>query len=113
VGQTTFPYRPNKGSDAGSIAWTVWQMLQYFANSIFDVFVNKFIQGTAVVAAGTTNVVVNVGLSSGAYQVELCPLADPGSRWWASAKTGANFQINLSAAAPAGGVPFDYFCKLP
>ena len=85
-------------------------MLQYLANSVFDAFVNTFIQGSATVAA--TNTFVDVtGSFPTTYQVNLTPLNDPTVRYWVSFKSSSKFTITLSAAAPVGGVNFDYLVK--
>ena len=107
--QTNFPQRPRRGGDW----WTVWYNLQWLANNVFDVFANKFQQGTATVAAGNTTVVVTGIVVVGAYQVDLTPTSDPGAtiRYWVSGKTATQFTINLSAAAGGGGVSFDWMVK--
>jgi hypothetical protein len=105
---TNFPIRPRQ---QGSW-WTVWQNLQWFANTIFDVFQNKFQQGVATVANGNTTVTVSgIAVGTSSYQVTLTPTADPGARYWVTGKTATQFVINLSAAAGVGGVPFDWKVK--
>lgn len=113
MANTQFPTRPQRSADAGQVAWTVWQMLQYFVNSVYDVFQNKFFQGSATVAAGNTSVVVPVATGVGVYQVHLTPTNDPTVRYWVSAKSTINFTITLSAAAPVGGAVFDWYIKVP
>jgi hypothetical protein len=119
--QTTLPTRPQKKSAAEQQIWTVWAMLQYFINSVYDTFVNtvytpfvaKFALGSATVAAGTTTVVVTHGLNLASYAVSITPTGNnPGAVYWITAKTPTQFTINLSVAAPAGtGAPFDWIVK--
>lgn len=104
---TNFPQRPRP---TGSW-WTVWYNLQWFANSIFDAFQNKFVQGVATVANGNTTVVVTHNLNTPNYQVSLTPTNDPGARYWAAAKSSTQFTITLSAAAGVSGATFDWVVK--
>lgn len=107
---TNFPIRPNRRN---LDPWTIWYLLQWLANSIFDPFQNKFQQGTATVVGGTTSIAVpGISIAGGVYQVSVVPLSDPGSRYWVSAKTSSQFTINLQSA-PAGNVTFDWTAKGP
>ena len=116
--QTTFPTRPQKKSQPEQQIWTVWSMLQYFANSVYDNFVNtvnsfigKFATGTATVANTNTtvNVIHNLGTTN--YVVELTPLQNPGGAFWVTGKTASQFTINLAVAAGVGGQAFDWIVK--
>jgi len=107
---TTFPQSPTRFNDAAGIAWTIWQNILWSTSVVFDVFVNKFDEGNAVVAAGQTFVAVGHGLAVSNYAVVVTPTADPGSRFWVSNKTSTQFRINLQTA-PGGAVAFDWSAK--
>jgi hypothetical protein len=90
---------------------TVQQMVEFLRDA-YDTFKDKIARGTVTLAAGNTSVTAAIGANlGGAYSVVICPTADPGSRFWVSAKASTQFQVNLSAAAPAGGVVFDWIAK--
>lgn len=118
--QTAFPTRPQRHGELEQQIWTVWSMLQYFANSVYDGFINgvfgpfvaKFASGSALVPNTNTTLAVVHGLGVANYSVHITPTGgNPGAVYWVSGKTSSQFVINLSVAAGAGGVPFDWLVK--
>lgn len=111
VQSTQFPQRPSKTSPPQQQIWTLWQNLQYLANTVFDGFATKFAGGSSSVPATTTSVVVTHSLNMPTYAVKITPTADPGGWWWVTGKTSSQFTLNLHVAAPGGGLPFDWEVK--
>lgn len=72
---------------------------------------SRDVTGTATIIATGTQVTVNFAGDFANYVAVVTPTKDPGSRFWISNKTATSFRINLSSAAPAGGVDFDYLVK--
>lgn len=108
---TNFPTRPTRTADPVQQISTVWSMILWFVNTVYDAFVNKFGQGSATVTSGNTTLAVVHSLGAATYTVDLTPLADPGGRYWVTGKTSSQFVINLQVAAPVAGVPFDWRVK--
>ncbi len=112
MSQTTFPQVPNRHDrDLGAQVWTVWTMLKYLANNVYDRFVASFVSGSATVVATTTTIVVTHSLNAATYAVMITPIGDPGGRYWVSAKTVTQFTINMQVAAGGSGQLFDWMVK--
>jgi hypothetical protein len=105
---TIFPKRARRGDANGYMV--VQEMLDWLRD-LFDGFTNRFRQGTATVPQAATFVDVVHGLGQGNHQVLLTPLTNPAADWWVSSKSATQFRINLSVAAPVGGITFDYLVK--
>lgn len=103
--------QPRRDDEAINAAMTVWQVVLLLIDWLTQNYVNLFKVGTATVPAGSATLLVSHGLGSSAYRVTITPLVDPTLRWWVSNKTASQFQMNLSANAPAGGVSFDWLAK--
>lgn len=103
--------QPRRDGEAIDAAMTAWQVVLSLIDWLTQSYVNAFRVGTAAVPAGSPSVLVSHGLGSSAYRVMITPLVDPTLRWWVSNKTASQFQMNLSANAPAGGVSFDWLAK--
>jgi hypothetical protein len=88
----------------------VQQMLE-FLRDVFDKFVGNFVLGSGTVLQGNTTLVVTHGLGNATYAVVASPKLNPGGNWWITGKTSTQFTINLAAAAPVGGIPFDWLVK--
>lgn len=102
---------PRRDGDPIDAAMTVWAILLLLIDWLTQSYVAVFKSGTSTVAAGNANVLVTHGLGSSAYRAFITPLLDPTLRYWISNKTASQFQLNLSANAPAGGIPFDWIVK--
>ena len=105
---TDFPIRARRDDPVG---WMTVQKMVEFLRDAFDAFVAGITRGAATVTNGNTSVVVNHGLNRATYSAVVTPTADPGGRFWISGKTSSQFTINLSVAAGASGVPFDWIAK--
>src|SRR5215467_6645783 len=89
----------------------VQQMVEYLRD-VFDKFVAGSARGTATITQTNTSVVVNIPSTvGGTYSAQVTPLQDPGGRYWISTKSSSGFTINLSVAAPVGGVAFDWLVR--
>jgi hypothetical protein len=109
VARTEFPTRARRDDRNGHM---VVQQLLEFLRDQFDKFWQGQIRGNSTVPNTATTLVVTHGLGQPTYSVVATPLVDPGvGRWWISNKTATQFQINLTTAAPVGGVPFDWIVK--
>lgn len=106
--QVTFKTRSRRDDPYGHK--TVELNLDDLLNA-YNTFANKFRGGSVTVLAGATTVVVVHSLGSAIYAAAVTPTLDPGGRYWISGKTSTQFTINLSVAAPVGGIPFDYLVK--
>jgi hypothetical protein len=90
--------------------YLVVQQMVEFLRDAFDKSTGAFQKGTATVPnAATTVGVTFTSTPNGA--VSVTPLADPGGRWWVSAKSATGFTINLQVAAGGSGVAFDWMVK--
>jgi len=123
--QTILPQHPARIAPVNQQVWTVWTMLLWFINTVYDQFAGKFLVGGAIVPAGTTSVTVVHNLGVPQYAVILTPYGAPapggtdlwglgssaGSGYWVSNKTSTQFVINLANPAPTGGTSFDWMVK--
>lgn len=105
---TNFPTRSRRDDQYGH---KVVEANLDFLRDVFDKAEAKRLGGTATIAVGATSIVVTHGLGNGNFQVAITPLADPTVRYWVTAKSSTSFTISLSAAAPAGGVAFDWILR--
>jgi len=105
---TQFPMSAHR-FDAENGYMTVQQMV-YYLRDVFDKFAGTFQKGTATVPPSATSVVVTIATTPSGT-VAITPLADPGGRWWVSAKSATGFTINLQVAAGGSGVAFDWIVK--
>jgi hypothetical protein len=103
--------QPRRDGEAVDAAMSVWQVMLLLIDWLTQNYVNLFKVGSSTVPAGLATVIVAHGLGSSAYRVAITPTVDPTLRWWVSNKTAVQFQMNLSAVAPAGGVSFDWIVK--
>ena len=106
---TQFPMQARRG-DPENGYMTVQQMVLFLRDQ-FDKFTALFQTGTATVPATTTSTVVTLNAPMASYGLSVTPLADPGGRWWVSAKSATGFTINLQTAAPVGGISFNWVAK--
>lgn len=105
-----FPQRWTSSTPSDKAPGILQNCIDFLADFV-DKFTSKFAQGTATVANGNTTVAVLFPTSILSPAVEITPVADPGGRYWISARTGSGFTINLSVAAPVAGVAFDWIAK--
>lgn len=105
---TNFPFRARRDDDFG---WMKVQQLLEFLRDVVDKLQNSRSRGSATIAQGSTTLLVSHGLSTPSYSVGVIPLVNPGGNVWASNKTASQFQVNVSVAAPVGGIPFDWFVQ--
>ena|SRR3990167_5858147 len=105
---TQLPYIPRRDDPLAAL---VVEKNVEFLRDKFDDYTDSFEQGTAAVITGNTSVTVTHNLGAATYRVMIVPTVDPTLRFWVSNKTDNDFQINLSAAAPVGGVSFDWVVK--
>lgn len=104
---TIFPQHARRDDPNGHMV--VQQMVEFLRDE-FDQELGKIIRGNSTIVAAAT--FADVAVSAPAtYSVVVTPLNDPGSRFWVSNRTSGGFRINLSAAAPVGGVAFDWIVK--
>jgi hypothetical protein len=108
--RTEFQTRPRRDAPNGHMV--VYQALE-FLRDVVDKIRNNISVGSATILAGNTTVDVALSSSAGFSSVpalDVTPTTDPGAgmRFWVSNKTTSGFRINLSAAAPIGGLSFDY-----
>lgn len=103
-----FPQRVTKLSDD---AWVVLQNNLDFLANLFDLFQNKQAKGASTITNGNTFVDVNFATPITNPAVVVTPVADPGGRVWISNRTNGGFRINQGAAAPVGGVAYDWIAK--
>lgn len=82
-----------------------------FLAGVVDTFMSAQASGLATVTNGNTTVAVLFASPITTPRVEITPVADPGGRYWTSARTNSGFTINLSVAAPVAGVQFDWIAK--
>jgi hypothetical protein len=126
MAQTTLPQHPQRTASVNQQVWTVWTMLQYFINAIYDAqiaaiyaAVGKAQQvGSATITAPSKTVVVSHTLGTALFSVVLTPTSanapdawgSGSNTWWVSNKTTTSFVINLPAA-PASNVSFDWMVR--
>jgi hypothetical protein len=92
--------------------YLVVQQMVLFLRDVFDKFAQASARGVSTIVQGTTTVNASLPAAVGAtYSVALAPLNDPVGRYWVTNKTSSGFTINLSAAAPVGGVAFDWVVR--
>lgn len=103
--------QPRREGDAMDAAMTVWAVLLNLIDWLTQNYVNQYKQGSSTVPAAGTFVDVPHSLGVALHRVFITPTLDPGARYWVSNKTATQFRINLSAVAPAGGIPFDWMVK--
>lgn len=105
---TTFPQRARRDDPNGHM---VVQNNLDFLRDAFDSTLAKFKSDSVTIGVGATTVVVTHSLGIASNAVAITPTIDPGGRFWVSAKSATQFQINLQVAAPVGGISFDYIVK--
>jgi hypothetical protein len=108
VQHTEFPTRARRNDRYGHMV--VQQLLEFLRDN-YDRFAGSFVQGSTTVPQGATTIVVTHGLGAAIYVATASPTVNPGGNWWISNKTATTFQLNLAAAAPLGGVPFQWQVK--
>src|SRR5262245_52800874 len=102
----SFPYRPRV--DDPQSALTVQHNVDFLAKVVEDL-INNTDCGTNLVPVGATSVAVAFNQAIANPKVTAQPTSNPGGlQYWISGKTPTGFVFNLSAAAPAGGIPFDW-----
>jgi len=107
---TQFPMQARRGDPEEG--YLVVQQMVLFLRDVFDKAMAGQARGTATIVQSTTSVNVSLPSAVGAvYSVALAPLNDPVGRYWVTSKTTSGFTINLSAAAPVGGVAFDWIVR--
>lgn len=124
--QTTLPQRPTRKAPVDQQVWTVWTMLLYFVNAVYDAQIaalqaqigaiggaSTLKSGIATVAAGTTTVSVthSLGLPNSvtiAPEGSNAPIVWGAGGYWITGRTINGFVINVGAAAPSGGIQFDW-----
>jgi len=107
---TQFPMHARRGDPAEG--YLVVQQMVEFLRDVFDKTIAGFARGTALVIQGNTTVAVTIPATvGGTYSAQVTPLADPVGRFWISGKGSSGFTINLSTAAPVGGVAFDWMVR--
>ena len=124
MSQTSFPQHPLRTSPAQQQVWTVWTMLVYFVNTVYDAqiaaiqaAIGKFQVGTATVNSGSTSVVVSHALGTTSFVAIVTPTnGNVPAAWgapavpWISNKTPTQFTINLPAA-PSANETLDWMVK--
>ena len=124
--QTTLPQKPMRRSPVDQQVWTVWTMLIYFVNAVYDAQIaalqsqigaiggaSTLKAGIATVAAGTSTVTVthNLGLPNAVTitpEGTNSPTVWGAGGFWITGRTNNAFTINLASNAPGGGIQFDW-----
>jgi len=104
-----FPRKARRNDNNGHMV--VQDNLERFRDYVDTELITSYVHGSDTVAAGTTTKVVTHNLNMASYWVGITALVDPSTRFWVTNKASTSFQINLLAAAPAGGVSFDYIVR--
>lgn len=105
-----FPQRWTSSTDPAKAPGVLQNALDFLAD-IVDKFMGQTARGTATVTNGNFTQAVAFATPISSPSVVITPVADPGGRFWTSARTSAGFTINLSVAAPVAGVAFDWIAK--
>jgi len=107
---TQFPMQARRGDPEEG--YLVVQQMVLYLRDVFDKAMAGQARGSALIVQSATTVSVSIPAAVGAvYSIAVVPLNDPVGRYWVSGKTTSGFTINLSTAAPVGGVAFDWIVR--
>lgn len=105
---TEFPKRARRDDPNGHMI--VQDNLLFLRDSL-DETSAKISQGSDIITSGNTFKDILLATATAIYSISVVPTGDPGGRIWVSNKSSSGFRVNLSVAAPVGGVPFDWIVK--